>query len=118
MLNLPLVTEFVSPASLLLMSVVVCVAAMIQAALGMGYGLAAAPLLALINPVFVPVPTILIGMITSAAGAWSEREAIAWREVRIAIVGRLTGVVLACTALYFAIDESRFVLVFGLLIAK
>lgn len=64
----------------------------------------------------MPVPTILIGMITSAAGAWSEREAIAWREVRIAIVGRLTGVVLACTALYVAIDESRFVLDFGLLI--
>lgn len=111
-----MINELLSAESLLLMSLVVCMAAMIQAALGMGYGMAAAPLLALINPAFVPVPTIMIGMITSTAGAWSERQTIRWREVWIATAGRLTGIVLACLAISVAIDESRFILVFGLFI--
>lgn len=100
------------------MSMVVAGAAVVQAALGMSYGMVAAPLLALIDPVFVPVPTIMIGMLTSSAGAWSERESIIWPEVRAATVGRLCGILLACVVIFAAIDESQFILVFGLLTAS
>ncbi len=103
--------------ALVLMSLVVAGAAVVQAALGMGYGMVAAPLLALIDPVFVPAPTIMIGMITSTVGAWSERSAIVWSQVQVITAGRLCGILLACAVIFAAIDERRFLLVFGLLIA-
>lgn len=112
-----LIDQWFSLASVFGMSTIVFAAAVIQAALGMGYGMTAAPLLALLNPVFVPAPTILIGMITSSAGAWSEREGIQWREVGIASFGRLIGAMGAALLIHHAVDDSSFLLFFGLLTA-
>lgn len=106
-----------SGSALAMMFVVVFAASIVQASLGMGYGLTAAPLLALIDPVFVPVPTILVGMITSALGAYSERDSINWPEVKVVSSGRLAGVTGAVLVLHFVNDSSVFKLVFGIGIA-
>jgi len=66
------------------MFIVVCFASVVQALFGMGYGLTAAPLLALIDPVYVPVPTIVIGMISSTIGAANEIHQVEWNDVRFA----------------------------------
>ena len=100
--------------ALVLMFFIVLVASVVQATLGMGYGLAAAPLLALVDPVFVPVPTILIGMISSAAGAWSERQNIHWSEVKNAVLGRFFGAFCAALLLAVIVDTGVFMIVFGL----
>lgn len=100
--------------SVVLMCAIVFIASVVQASLGMGYGLTAAPLLALVDPVFVPVPTILIGMITSTMGAWSERSNINWPEVRSAVAGRLLGASAAGLLLSVIVNTSAFMIVFGL----
>ncbi len=108
---------FASPALIGLIFVVVMFGAFVQAGLGMGFGQAAAPLLALIDPHLVPAPVLLIGFATAAWGAWREREQIVWNEVWTGCAGRLGGVLIAMAVLLVLPDRKTFMLVFGILIA-
>jgi uncharacterized membrane protein YfcA len=96
---------------------IVFVAAIVQFGLGMGFGLAAAPLLALLDPQLVPASVLFLGLATASWGAWSERNAIAWNEVWIAAAGRLTGVVAASLVLASISNRSTFSLWFGVMVA-
>jgi len=102
---------------LLVACCIVFFASIIQGALGMGFGLAASPLLALLDPLFVPVPTILIGCLSASLTAWKDREGIHWAEVKVGTVGRLLGTLLAAVVLVFAVEKSLFSLVFGICVA-
>lgn len=104
-----------SPGALTLlgMCVIVFFAAIVQASLGMGYGLVAAPLLALLDPVFVPVATIIIGMISSSIGAFGEYNQIVWREVAVAAIGRLVGSAIAVFLIATIVDKNGFLILFG-----
>ena len=73
---------------------VVFAGAVVQAGLGMGFGLAVAPILALLDPVLVPVTALFLGTATSIFGAMKERENIVWRQVDSALSGRLGGIFL------------------------
>ncbi len=95
------------------MCVIVFCAAIVQACLGMGYGLTAAPLLALVDPVFVPVATIIIGMISSSIGAVGERNQILWKDVFYAVTGRLAGAAMAVILIALVIDKNGFLILFG-----
>lgn len=92
------------------------VAAVVQFGLGMGFGLTAAPLLALIDPELVPVSTLYLGFATSAWTAFDERHAIVWPEVWTAALGRVAGVVAATAVLVWISDRKAFSLVFGLMV--
>lgn len=96
---------------------IVGAASIVQAGLGMGYGLTAAPLLALIDPHLVPVPTLIIGMVTAGMGGWRERGSIIWPEVGIGIAGRLIGVACGAFMLSHLVDRKAFMLVFGIMVA-
>lgn len=96
---------------------IVTVGAIIQAGLGMGFGLTVAPVLALIDPALVPAPALFLGMSTSLVGAVAERQNIVWPEVGIGTIGRTTGIVLGAILLTYISDRSTFQLVFGVLIA-
>lgn len=82
----------------------------------MGFGLAAAPLLALIDPALVPAPILFVGGATAAWTAWQERGEIRWPEVWTALVGRMTGVGVATLLLASLADRSTFMLFFGAMI--
>ena len=97
--------------------VIVLAASIVQAGLGMGFGLTAAPLLALIDPHLVPVPTLIIGMVTAGMGGWRERGSIIWPEVGIGIAGRLIGVACGALVLSQLVDRKAFMLVFGIMVA-
>lgn len=108
---------FDKPAIIALVALVVIVGAIVQSGLGMGFGLTAAPLFALIDPVLVPAPSLFIGLVTGAVVAWRERAGIDWPEVGIGSFGRVLGVV-AGTMLLTAIGDGKaFQLVFGLMVA-
>lgn len=106
-----------APGLALAVVVISFAASVVQFGLGMGFGLMAAPLLALIDPMLVPAPTLFIGLLTSALGAWREREAIRWSEVGTALVGRFAGVGLALVVLAVIATRDAFSLNFGVLIA-
>lgn len=93
--------------------VIVTAAAIVQAGLGMGFGIMSAPLLALFAPDMVPVPTLWIGLAMSAWTAALERPGIVWSEVGFGSVGRLAGVVLGIWLIALTADRVEFSLVFG-----
>lgn len=96
--------------------VIVMVASIVQAGLGMGFGLTASPLLALIDPHLVPVPTLIMGMVTAGLGGWRERGSIIWPEVGIGMAGRLLGVACGALVLSLLVDRKAFMLVFGIMV--
>ncbi|WP_417722143.1 sulfite exporter TauE/SafE family protein [Salipiger sp.] len=97
--------------------VVVFAGAVVQFSLGMGFGLTVAPVLAVIDPVLVPVPTLLMSLAVSALGAFRERGAIVWPEALTAAGGRLTGALIAAVILGGLVaSRDGFSLVFGCLI--
>ena len=93
--------------------IVVFAGAVVQAGLGMGFGLSVAPLLALIDPIMVPTAALFLGAATSIAGAWAEREHIVWREVGIGFSGRFIGILVGGWVLLSLTDVKLFSLVFG-----
>ncbi|WP_347310512.1 sulfite exporter TauE/SafE family protein [Defluviimonas sp. SAOS-178_SWC] len=105
-----------SPAVAALVLLIVFAASVVQFGLGMGFGLTAAPLLALIDPMLVPAPALFIGLVTSSWGAWRERGAIRWAEVAPAAFGRIVGVALSAAILSLAITRETFSLLFGLFV--
>lgn len=70
------------------------IGAAIQATIGLGMAVLAAPILALIDPEFLPVTTIVMVLPLSIGVARRERQHIAWRDAGIALCGRFPGVVL------------------------
>jgi uncharacterized membrane protein YfcA len=96
--------------------VIVFAGSVVQAGLGMGFGLTAAPVLALIDPVLVPVSALYVGTATSMAGAIKEHPNIVWREVGIGLTGRFIGLLLGLYLLIWMTSPSTFYLVFGSII--
>jgi uncharacterized protein len=70
---------------------IVAICSALQAATGMGMALCAAPLLALIDPTFVPGPTLCAVITLSAAVAWREYGAIDRRILFVALLGFTAG---------------------------
>ena len=68
------------------------IGAAVQATIGLGMAVLAAPILALIDPDFLPVTTIVMVMPLSFGVARREREHIAWSAAGLALFGRLPGV--------------------------
>ncbi|RST85695.1 sulfite exporter TauE/SafE family protein [Aquibium carbonis] len=101
---------------LVVVGLIIVLAAIVQLGLGMGFGLTAAPLLALIDPALVPGPTLILGMLSSTWGAIGERQAIAWNEVGIGSIGRAAGVVIATGVLTVLAGGRGFSIAFGLMV--
>ena len=73
--------------------------AAIQATIGLGMAVVAAPILALIDPEFLPVTTIVMVLPLSIGVARRERHDIAWGDAGIALCGRLPGVIIGALLL-------------------
>jgi len=73
-----------------------------QAALGLGFALLAAPVLALLDPAFVPGPMLLAGTVLAALTAYGERDAIDRRMLMTCLIGLAAGTVVGALALQAA----------------
>jgi uncharacterized membrane protein YfcA len=88
---------------------IVAAGSALQAATGMGMALFAAPLLALIDPAFVPGPALCAVMALSAAVTWRERAFIDRRILFVALPGFSVGCAIGAVLLAVLIgrDLSR-----------
>ena len=84
---------------LLVAAVIVMIGAAVQATVGIGLGMLAAPVLGLIDEAFLPTVIIIVVIPLSAAVAWRERRGIAWNDVGTAFFGRIPGVALGAASL-------------------
>jgi uncharacterized membrane protein YfcA len=93
----------------------IAASAFVQASVGFGYALIAAPVLALISDRLVPGPVMLSSLLLSAATGFRERHAVDRRGVGVALAGRLPGV-LAAGAVAVALPGEASNLLFGALV--
>ena len=80
---------------LLLACLLVAIGSLLQGALGFGLAIFAAPLLFLIDPIFIPGPVLFVAMVISALILWMNRTGLAVGELGSAVVGRMPGMALA-----------------------
>lgn len=99
----------------LLATSVVVIGALIQGAIGFGVALLGAPLLFLINPVFVPAPVIMIGMTLPAMILARDWRSVDFREVAWVLPGMAGGTGLAGWILG-VLTPRMLGLVFGVLV--
>lgn len=95
---------------------IVLAGSVVQTGLGMGFGITAAPILALVDPALVPTAVLYLGTATSLAAAVNERSSIIWREVSIGLVGRVLGSFAGLYLLVGLASLATFSLVFGAVI--
>lgn len=81
-----------------LAGLVVAVGALVQGTVGFGMALVAAPLLAVIDPVLVPVPLLLLVVVHAMLTVRREHSDIDWRGVGWALLGRLPGIAIGVLA--------------------
>lgn len=74
------------------------VGALVQGSVGIGLAVISAPILLLVNPIFVPGPLLLDAMVLVALMAFRERHAVMKRDVGLATTGRLIGMLPATYA--------------------
>ncbi len=104
----------ISIVDFLLATLIYFFASLVQASVGIGGALIAAPLLILINPVFVPVPILLANIILTLAVAKKQWQFIHFLDLSYMISGRLFGTipaVLIITSLYFDIVFAVVILI-------
>lgn len=94
---------------------VVVLAAVVQASAGLGFGVVAAPILAIIDPVMVPGPLLVLALGLSVLVAWRERAAIRYDELTAALAGRIPASFLAGLTVGL-LPPQHFLLVFALMI--
>lgn len=99
----------------LLVSAIVAVGAAVQGSLGFGAALLAAPLLALIDPVFAPGPMLLAGLVLTTLVALRDRASVDLRGVGWAVAGRVPGTAIGAAALAL-LPERELAVLFAVLV--
>lgn len=94
-------------------AIALVLAGAIQGSTGFGFNMLAAPLLALIDPAFVPGPMIALATLVSVGGALREAKDINRSDLGFALAGRLlaAGAAAWCVGL---MSQQAFSLFFGL----
>ena len=87
----------------------------IQGAIGFGTNLVAAPILALIDPDFVPVPVIISSALFNVLVARRDPGHDPWRTIRWPIVGLVPASVIGAAAVA-TIDKQGLSILFGVLV--
>lgn len=104
-----------TPAELLIASVVLVLGAVVQGSVGFGIAVLGAPILFLLNPFLVPAPMLIVGMTLPALILIRDRSELDLRGLRWALPGQFTGAVLAGAVVAY-LPETGLALVFGLLV--
>lgn len=107
--------SFISLQELLLCSGVIILASILQVSIGMGFGMLASPLIALVRPDLVPGSILTMGLVVAFAGTWRERANISMNEMKLGIGGRIIGSLISVCILALIVNLSGFLVVFGLL---
>jgi uncharacterized protein len=89
----------VESTDLLLAMLILVVASALQGAVGFGSNIVAAPLLLLIDSVYVPGPLIVASLILNGLMMWRDREPVEPGHIGLALVGRVPGSFLGAAVL-------------------
>ena len=82
------------PGVVLLVGLAVLAGAAVQGSVGLGLGLVAAPVMALLDPTLVPATILLVTSLLPLLTSVRELDHVDWSGLRFALAGRLPGIVL------------------------
>lgn len=108
-------TDATTLAAAILANLAIAIGAAAQASIGMGLNLFAAPILALIDPVYVPVSVLVHSFLVAGAASYRLRADIDARELGISTGGLVLGTALAALLLT-QLGPAHLPRVFGILI--
>jgi uncharacterized protein len=94
---------------------IMAVGSTFQAAVGIGLALLVVPVLALIDPAYVPGPMLLAGTVLAIMTAWRERHALDGFGLLLSLAGLVIGTVVGAVALK-AVQGPALPKVFGALV--
>lgn len=102
---------------LFLAAIIVCVATIVQLNIGLGFGMTAGPLMALLDTSLVPLTVLALSSISAILGTMMTWRNIQFHDLGFAILGRLLGSFLAVGILFLLTNPQSFMIAFGLLTA-
>jgi uncharacterized membrane protein YfcA len=105
----------VSPFAFVAAMLIMTIGSACQASVGIGMALLVAPLLALIEPRFIPGPMLLAGAILAGTTAYRERGSVDARGLGVSLVGLAGGTVIGALMLKLA-SGPTLPKVFGILV--
>ena len=108
-------TEPLAPIKLLAACAAVTIGSALQGSVGLGLGLVAAPILALIDPMSVPGPILFCGLALTLLMSYRERQAMDVSGLKWGVVGRFLGTLVAVVVLANA-PKREMTLAFGALV--
>jgi uncharacterized protein len=91
----------------------VIMGSIIQGSIGFGLAAVVAPVLLLMNPIFLPGPMLFTAMLLNALIAYRDRRHTHWQEVTVGTGGRIIGMLPAALAIRF-MSAQAYDLVFSL----
>jgi uncharacterized protein len=92
---------------------VIFIGSFIQSSIGFGLAIVAAPVLFLIDPLYVPAPITVSALTLSVANSYSHWRSISFRGLKFAILGRVPGTISGGLLLLW-IDQRALALWLGL----
>ena len=98
---------------ILIAALVILLGSFVQSSIGFGLAIIAAPVLYLIDPLYVPAPITISALTLSLANALKHRQSISFEGLKFAILGRIPGTV-AGGVLLIWIDQQALALWLGI----
>ncbi len=105
----------VTPAEFAIALLLMVVGSALQGSIGIGLAVVAAPILLLVNPVFVPAPIVLAAMLLVILIAVREHRDVILDDVGLAVIGRIIGTLPGAYAIG-SLPGGAYELLFGSLI--
>jgi uncharacterized membrane protein YfcA len=81
------------PISWLIAAVCLLAGCTIQTALGFGMAVIGAPILILVNPLWVPVPITLVALVLSIFNTWNQRQDLELEQLKLPFITRIPGTI-------------------------
>lgn len=104
-----------TPLQMCLAGCIILAGTIVQGSVGFGLGLVAAPILTLINPMLVPGPILLLGLLLAMLMSVRERRAMDVTGLKWGLVGRLVGSAVAA-AVVASIPKTTTSVILGALV--
>jgi uncharacterized membrane protein YfcA len=101
--------------SLIYVFIVSVLGATLQGSVGFGLGFVAVPLLAVIDPRYLPGPLLMAALVLTILLSWREHESIQFKGLTWVLVGRLLGALIGIRLLVM-IPEEHLTLTFAVMV--
>jgi len=106
----------ISVSQLIIAFIIVFVASTAQSVFGMGWGMIAAPLLALLNPQLIPSTIVFLGFFAALYPSIRYFSNINWYIYKPSIFGRITGSILAGWITAYVVSSGKIEITLGIVL--